>query len=201
MELENITLVIHDWGSGLGFNFAYQNQERIKGIAFMEALVKPRAWSDFSCRFPHWFSTDAYTVLLAGLWLAWGKSVLSSKMLPQAIHRELTETEMAVYAKPYPTIASRKPLLQWPREVPIDNSPSDMHQIITDYSQWLQQTDIPKLFFYATPGAIIDDEVKDWVMNSFPNLTSHDMGTGIHFVQEDNPHFIGQKIAEWYRSL
>ncbi len=196
LELTNITLVLHDWGSGLGFNFAAQNPDRIKAIAFMEALVQPRTWEDFPPDFRRAFK------LMRAPGIGWLMISVANgfikQMLPQAIVRELSETEKAVYAGPFPTIGSRKPLLQFPRDVPIDGQPADVHSIISNYSQWLQQTEIPKLFFYASPGAIIDAEVADWVKQSFPNLTSYDMGAGIHFVQEDNPHFIGEKLAEWH---
>lgn len=195
----NITLVIHDWGSGLGFNFAAQNPDRIKGIAFMEALVKPRLWSDFPADFRFGFRLMR-TPGIGWLMVSVGNAFIK-QMLPQAIVRKLSEEEMAVYSTPYPTVGSRKPLLQWPREVPIDGQPADVHAIIDNYSRWLQQTDIPKLFFYSSPGAIIDAEVTAWIKESFPNLTSFDMGPGIHFVQEDNPHFIGEKLAEWQAQL
>ncbi|MEM7118510.1 MAG: haloalkane dehalogenase [Chloroflexota bacterium] len=196
---DNITLVIHDWGSGLGFNYAAQNPSRIKGIAFMEALVRTRKWSDF----PADFRTGFRLMRTPGIgWLMVSVgNMFIKQMLPQAIVRELGETEKAVYNAPYPTVGSRKPLLQWPREVPIDGQPADVHAVIDNYSRWLQQTNIPKLFFYASPGAVVDDEIVAWVKDSFPNLKAYDMGPGIHFVQEDNPHFIGEKLAEWYGQL
>ena len=195
LALDNITLVIHDWGSGLGFNFAAQNPERVKGIAFMEALVRTRTWADFPADFRFAFRLMRTPV---GYLMVNAANMFIKGMLPQAIVRELTKQEMAVYSQPYPTLASRKPLLNWARSVPIDGQPADVHTIISNYSDWLQKTEIPKLFFYASPGAIIDAETKEWVINSFPNLTAHNMGAGVHFVQEDNPHFIGQKIAEWH---
>ena len=195
LELDNITLVIHDWGSGLGFNFAAQNPDRIKGIAFMEALVRPRTWDDFPANFRIAFRMMRSPI---GYLMINVANMFIKQMLPQAIVRQMSDAEMAVYSQPYPTFGSRKPLLNWARSVPIDGQPADVHNIISNYSQWLQKTDLPKLFFYATPGAVIDSETARWVQDSFPNITSHDMGAGIHFVQEDNPHFLGQKIAEWH---
>ena len=195
LSLDNITLVIHDWGSGLGFNFAAQNPERIKGIAFMEALVKPRSWDDFPADFKTAFKLMR-TPFIGWLMVNVG-NVFIKQMLPGAIVRQLTKEEQAVYSAPFPTIASRKPLLEFPRAVPIDGQPADVYKIIESYSRWLQQTDVPKLFFYASPGGIIDQEIASWVKENFSNLTSYDMGAGIHFVQEDNPHFIGEKLSEW----
>ncbi len=199
LDLQNITLVLHDWGSSLGFNFAAQNPERIKAIAFMEALVKTRTWDDFPPDFRQGFKlmrTPGIGWLMINV-----ANVFIKQMLPKAVVRNLTDEEMAYYAAPYPTITSRKPLRVWPAEVPIDSQPPDIHNIINTYSQWLQETDLPKLLFYASPGAIIDDKVVAWIKENFSNLTSYDMGPGIHFVQEDNPHFIGEKLAEWYTQL
>ena len=199
LNLTNVTLVLHDWGSGLGFNFAAQNPDRIKAIAFMEAIVRPMSWAGMPADFRLGFRMMR-TPGIGWLMVSVGNAFIK-QMLPQAIHRELTDEETAVYNTPYPTIASRKPLLQWPREVPLDGKPADVHEIVSNYSQWLQQTDIPKLFFRASPGAVINAEVAAWVQQNFPNLTTHDIGTGIHFIQEDNPHFIGEKLAEWYAQL
>ncbi len=199
LGLDNITLVLHDWGSGLGFNYAYQNQERIKAIAFMEALVKPGSYSDLPAQFRIAFKMMR-TPGIGWLMVSVGNMFIK-QMLPQSIVRTLTDAEQAVYAKPYPTVGSRKPVLQWPRDVPLDGKPADVHAVVSNYSRWLQQTEIPKLFFYATPGGIIDAEDAAWVRKTFPNITSFDLGEGIHFVQEDNPHFIGEKLAEWYAQL
>ncbi|MEM7030946.1 MAG: haloalkane dehalogenase [Chloroflexota bacterium] len=199
LGLENITLVIHDWGSALGFNFAYQNQARIKGIAFMEGLVKPFDWAEFPAEYRLPFR------LIRTPFVGWlmvnVANIFIKQMLPQNINRDLTKAEMEVYEKPYPTVVSRKPLLQWPREVPFSGSPADTYQIICDYSQWLQQTDMPKLFIYITPGSAINEKTREWVINSFPNLVSHNLGEGTHFLQEDNPHGIGEKISEWQANL
>ena len=198
LNLTNITLVIHDWGSGLGFNYAAQNPDNVRGLAFMEALVRSRTWDDFPANFRIAFRLMRTPI---GYLMINVANLFIKQMLPQAIVRKMSDAEMAVYGKPYPTISSRQPLLNWARSVPIDGKPADVHRIISNYSQWLQVTDMPKLFFYATPGAVIDAETAKWVQDNFPNLTSFDMGAGIHFVQEDNPHFLGEKIAEWHAQL
>ena len=199
LGLNNITLVVHDWGSGLGFNFAAQNPERIKALVFMEAVVRPLKWEAFPADYKIAFKLIRTPGI--GWFMVQIMNGFIKQLLPQSIVRKLSTQEQAMYAKPYPTVASRKPLRQWPLEVPISGTPSDVHTIVRNYSQWLQQTEIPKLFFYATPGAIIDRQVADWVKQSFSNLTSFDLGEGIHFVQEDNPHFIGEMLSQWYAQL
>ena len=150
LNLTNITLVIHDWGSGLGFHYAAQHPERIKAIAFMEAMLRPLNWSDF----PPDFKTGFKLMRTTGIgWLMLNVANLFVKqILPQAVVRQLTEAEKAYYGEPYQTVASRKPVRQWPLEIPIEGKPADMYNIITHYNGWLQQTDIPKLLFLRLAG-------------------------------------------------
>jgi haloalkane dehalogenase len=199
LSLTNITLVLHDWGSGLGFHFAAQNPVSIKAIAFMEAIVRPMSWSDFPPDFRRGFKLMR-TPGVGWLMLSVANGFIK-QMLPKAIVRELSETEKAVYGEPYQTIGSRKPHRQSPHEDPIDGQPADIHEIENNYSQWLQETGMPKLLFYASPGGIIDANVVAWIREHFSNLTTFDVGSGIHFIQEDNPYFIGEKLAEWYAQL
>ncbi|HSH04484.1 MAG TPA: haloalkane dehalogenase [Anaerolineae bacterium] len=199
LGLDKMTLVVHDWGSGLGFKFAAEHAERIKGIAFMEALVKPMVWSDFPVQFRLGFRLMRMPVI--GWLMVSVGNVFVKQILPAAIVRPLRDEEKAVYARPYPTIESRKAVRMWPCEIPINGKPADMQAVVAEYSRWLQETDVPKLFFYATPGAIINEKDVAWVEANLSNLTSYHMGEGVHFVQEDNPHFIGEKLAEWYEGL
>lgn len=199
LGLSNITLVIHDWGSGLGFNYAMKNEDNIKGLVFMEALVKPFRWDDF----PKDFKTGFKLMRTPGIgWVM--ISVMNGfvkQMLPQATKRTLTPEEKQYYASPYKTIKSRKPIRQWPLEVPIDGKPALTHGVIEGYSKKLQESTIPKLLFYAHPGGIIDAKGLKWCENNLKNLKVIDIGEGIHFVQEDNPHLIGEETAKWYKEL
>lgn len=196
LDLTNITLVLHDWGSGLGFNFAARNPERIKAIAFMEAMVLPRAWSDFAPGLRLGFRIMRSTF---GNWLMVGvANAFITQMLPSLMERKLSEAEKVYYAAPYPTIASRKAIRQWPLEVPLDGQPADVHEIVASYNQWLQQTTLPKLLFYVSPGVAIGTDELAWCQQHLSNLTTIDLGSGTHFIQEDYPHQIGQNLAEWY---
>jgi len=195
LELDNVTLVVHDWGSGLGFHFAAENPERVRAMAFMEALLRPVKWSDF----PPDFKLGFRLMRTPGVgWLMISvANLFVRQVLPQAVVRDLTAEEKRVYGEPYPTIASRKPVRQWPLEIPIEGKPADVQQIIADYSRWLQQTEIPKLLFYAQPGAVIRAPIVEWAEEHLPNLTSVDVGPGLHFIQEDNPHLIGSALRDW----
>lgn len=199
LALENVTLVLHDWGSGLGFHYARRHTENVRALAFMEAIVRPSSWSGFPRDFKLGFRLMRTPII--GWFMISVMNVFVKQILPQAIVRKLSAAEKAYYEAPYPTVGSRKPVRQWPCEIPIDGKPADMHATVSEYSRWLQETELPKLLFYASPGGIINAATLAWCRESFPNLETVDIGDGIHFVQEDNPHRIGQKLAEWYRAL
>ncbi|MFT5170475.1 MAG: haloalkane dehalogenase [Candidatus Marinamargulisbacteria bacterium] len=199
LGLSKVTLVIHDWGSALGFNYWAKNEKNVKGIAFMEALIKPMEWSELPPDFRMTFRllrTPGIGWLMASV-----MNMFVKGMLRQTIKRALTKEEKEIYAAPFPTIKSRKPVRQWPVEIPISGTPKATFDVISGYSQKLQESDISKLLFYATPGAIIDKKGLDWCKSNIKNLETVDIGEGIHFIQEDNPHLIGEKLAEWVKTL
>jgi len=191
---EDVTLVIHDWGSGLGFHWAHQNPEAVKGIAFMEALVTTvPSWEAFpeSARptFQALRSPAGEEMVLQG-------NMFIEGLLPSSIMRTLTEVEMAEYRRPYLEPGeSRRPTLTWPREIPIGGEPANNQKIISEYVAWMSQNGLPKLFVKAEPGALIQGPVLDFV-RSWRNLTEVSVA-GIHFIQEDSPDEIGIAIAEW----
>jgi len=199
LELKNVTLVIHDWGSGLGFHYANTHRENIKGIAFMEAMVKPLSWGNMpqDMKIPFKMMRTPFI----GWLMVSVANMFVKKMIPDTIVRKLSKVEFDYYKKPFSTIASRKPVRVWPTEVPFDGKPKYTHEIIRSYSEWLQKTDLPKLFFYASPGAILRENDVAWVKKNFKNTTSVDIGEGVHFVQEDNPHRIGSELSKWYEGL
>ena len=199
LDLSNITLVIHDWGSGLGFHYAMQHEGNIKGIAFMEAIVRPSKWSEFPRDFKMGFKL--FRTPGVGWFMISVMNMFVKQILPQAIVRELSDEEKRYYASPYPTIASRKPVRQWPCEIPIDGTPADVHQAVEEYNRKLQASDLPMILFHATPGGIIGAEMVHWCKDNLKNLRCVDIGKGIHFIQEDNPSLIGEELAKWYQGL
>ncbi|MEO0561618.1 MAG: haloalkane dehalogenase [Chloroflexota bacterium] len=197
LALKNITLVIHDWGSGLGFNYWARHQGNVKGIAFMESILAaegPR---------PLQFRMLFAVMRTPGLgWLMISVfNAFINQLLQGAIVRQLSPQEMAHYRAPYPTIASRKPVRQWPLEVPIDGAPADVSREVEAYTKALQESDVPKLLLYAQPGFLITEQNRPFILNNFPNLTAVDIGKGLHYVQEDNPHGTGEAISAWYSTL
>jgi len=188
LGLKNVTLVIHDWGSALGFRYAHTHVDNIKGITFMEAIVKPMRWSEMpgDMRTPFKMMRTPYVgwVMISVM------NMFVNKMIPDTIKRTLNAEEMAYYRAPYPTIKSRKPVRVWPQQIPINGKPKRNHELIESYSQWLQNSNIPKLCLYSHPGAIINAEHVQWIEKKIPNTKMVDIGEGIHFVQEDNPPYM-----------
>ena len=199
LDLSNLTLVIHNWGSALGFHYAMRHENNIKGIAFMEALMKPMNWEDFPSDFRIGFKLFRTSVM--GWFMISVMNMFVAQILPQAIVRKLSAEEKAYYAAPYKTVRSRKPVRQWPCEIPIEGKPADVYEVISNYNQKLQESEVSKLLFFATPGGIIDSKAVDWCKQNLKNLKVVDIGNGIHFLQEDNPYLIGEELAKWYQDL
>ncbi len=199
LGLKDVTLVIRDWGSALGFHYAHRHPDNVRGIAFMEAVIRPMKWSSFPKDFKAGFK------LMRAPGVGWlmisGLNMFVNKILPSAVVRDLTDQEMAHYRAPYPTPKSRKPLRQWPSEIPIDGKPADVHDVVESYSRWLGETDTPMILFSCKPGGIIQKDGLDWCKSTIRNLDVVDIGPGIHFLQEDNPHLIGEELANWLRRL
>ena len=199
MNLKNVTLVIHDWGSGLGFHYANTHRENIKGIAFMDALIKPMRWKDMPSDMVTPFKF-LRTPVIGWIMISVG-NMFVKKMLPDMIVRKLSKVEFDYYKKPFPYISSRKPIRVWPQEITINGRPKNMHKLMSSYADWLKETKIPKLCLYSHPGAIIREDGVSYVKKNFQNTVLVDIGKGLHFVQEDNPHGIGKEISKWYKTI
>ena len=119
----------------------------------------------------------------------------------QGLSRNLTAAEMDTYRAPYLDPPSRKPLWRWPNEIPLDGEPADVAEVVQAYADWLQRSDVPKLLLYATPGAILRADMVAWCREHIQSLTCVDIGPGLHFVQEDQPHAIGRALRTWFGEL
>jgi len=199
LGLSNVTLVLHDWGSGLGFHYGMRHESNLKGIAFMEAMVKPIKWEDFSTR-DRWAFKMMRTPVI-GWFLLNIMNVFVEKFMPMGVARTLSKQEMERYKAPFKTIRSRRPIRQFPTQVPISGFPRHTHQMMSNYSQKFQASDLPKILFFASPGTLITAKDLDWCKQNLKNLKVVDIGEGVHFVQEDNPHQIGEELAAWYQAL
>ncbi len=192
----NVVWVVHDWGAALGFDWANRHRGATRGIAYMEALVRPVMWAEWPAAarggFQRFRSADGEGLVL-------DNNVFVERVLPESILRRLTEAEMAVYRAPYAEPGeSRRPTLTWPREIPIDGEPPDVSRIVTDYAEWMQENDLPKLFVNADPGAMFGPHRK--FCRGWRNQQEVTV-RGRHFIQEDSPHEIGRAVAAFVRRL
>jgi haloalkane dehalogenase len=199
LGLERITLVIHDWGSGLGFHYWSQHPENVRGIAFMEAIWRPLKWQQIPPGFRMGFRL--FRTPLVGTLMNGPLNFFVNQLVPRAVVRKLSATERARYREPFGTVKSRRPVWQWPKEVPIEGKPADVTAIVQAYHERLIESPVPKLMFYAHPGGLISRESAEWIVENFPNTEAVDVGEGIHYLQEDHPHLIGEAIAAWYDRL
>ena len=194
---ENVTLVIHDWGSALGFDWARRHADAIRGIAFMEGIVAPLSWDDWPEE-----SRGVFQAMRseAGDGMVLEKNFFVERLLPAAVLRELSEAEMAVYRAPYLEPGeSRRATLTWARQIPVGGEPEDVVEIVGAYADWLAGSGLPKLFVNAEPGAILVGRQRE-ACRAWPNLTEVTV-SGHHFIQEDSPAEIGAAIREWLKEI
>ena len=193
---ESLVLVVHDWGSALGFDWANRHRDRIRGIAYMEAIVRPVAsWDEWSVSatpiFRGFRSDKGETMILE-------RNMFIERVLPGSVLRKLTEAEMTEYRRPFLQREDRWPTLTWPRQIPIEGEPADVVQIAAAYSQWMVENDIPKLFVNAEPGAILIGAPRDFC-RGWKNQTEVTV-PGSHFIQEDSGPAIGRGVAGWIKA-
>ena len=193
----NVTLVIHEWGSSLGVDWANRHRESVMGIAYMEGIVRPVAWDDWPEAARGVFQGFRSS---AGEEMVLEKNVFVERVLPGSIIRDLTEDDMAVYRRPYINPGEdRRPTLTWPRQIPIEGEPVEVRELVQSYADWLSQSEVQKLFINAEPGAILTGPQREFC-RSWPNQKEVTVA-GNHFLQEDSPDEIGQAIAEWRKEI
>lgn len=203
LDLQNATLVLHDWGGALGFDWAMKNPDRVRAIAYMETVAPPA------------MPFESYDAMgpLGELFQAWRTPGVGEKMIIEdnffinevlgkiAVATPLSADVLAQYNSYYPDAASRKPLLAWPREVPIGGEPRATTELTQNIAAYLTTSDLPKLLFHVTPGAIVPPEAVEWMKANVPNLSTIHLGPGAHFIQEDYPKEIGQGLANWLKTI
>ena len=194
---EDVTLVIHDWGSALGFHWAKHHPEAVKGIAYMEAIVCPVTWDDWpeSARgiFKGFRSDKGEDLVLQ-------RNMFVEAVLPSSVIRQMGEEEMNQYRKAFTRVADRQPTLNWPRQIPIDGEPSHMVDLVASYGEWMATNqELPKLFINADPGSILTGKARKFC-RTWPNQKEVTVA-GTHFIQEDSPVEIGIAVAEWLKTI
>jgi haloalkane dehalogenase len=203
LGLRNITLVLHDQGSGLGLHYAMRHEDNIKGIALFEAIIRPYPWDQFSTpEFRELFRKFRTGGIGGEGWkMIVDQNVFIEQLLPQSAGRKLSETEMNYYREPFKDRKSRLPVWRFPQETPIGGEPQDVWDAVTTYSRRLQRSRLPKLLLYARPGALVTQDHLDWAKKNINSLETVYVGEGSHFLQESSPHAIGKEVARWIRNL
>ena len=198
---QKIVLIVHDWGSALGLHWARRNAHRVAGLALMEFVPPMPTWEPME-------KAGAATSFQAfrgppevGRKLIIEENMFVEKVLPGSVVRGLTEKEMEHYRAPYLIPSSREPLYRWPNEIPIEGHPAEVYALAEKYHAWLLENEVPKLFFWASPGVIIGEELAGWYRMTLKNTTSVGIGSGRHYLQEDNPHLIGAELAKWMEQV
>jgi haloalkane dehalogenase len=190
-----VTFVVHDWGSALGFDWANRHRDAVGGIVYMEAIVRPLRWEEWP---PQARSIFEGLRSSAGEEMVLEKNLFVEAVLPASVIRALTAEEMAEYRRPFAEPGeARRPTLTWPRQIPIDGEPADVHEIVAAYADWLATGDVPKLLVVADPGAILTGGQLEFCRR-WPNQREVTVA-GNHFLQEDSPDGIGSAIAAWLR--
>ncbi|MEE3182998.1 MAG: haloalkane dehalogenase [Pseudomonadota bacterium] len=190
---DEVTLVVHDWGSALGFDWARRHPQSVLGICYMEAIVRPLTWDEFPDRSRGIFEGFRSK---AGEGMVLENNLFVERVLPGSVLRELTDAEMSVYRRPFSDPGEgRRPTLTWPRQIPIDGEPADVVDVVKNYAEWLATSEVPKLFINAEPGALLTGAQREFCRR-WPN--QHEVTVrGSHFIQEDSPTEIGAAINTW----
>ncbi len=194
---KQVVFVIHDWGSALGFDWSFQNQNRVQGIAYMEGIVKPITWDEWPENatkvFQGFRSETGESMVL-------DKNIFVERVLPSSIMRELSEEEMDEYRRPFLNPGEdRRPTLSWPRQIPIQGEPKEVVKVVENYSKWLSSSNLPKLFINADPGSILTGKQREFC-RSWPNQDEVTV-KGTHFMQEDSPDEIGKAVSSFVSKL
>lgn len=201
LDLDQITLVSHDWGAALAWDFARRHPDKVVRLAFMEGVLPPV--------FPQ-ASYEAMGEEMGGMFRALQDPVQGYEMvmegnmfvdtiLPMMINRPLGETAKAEYGAPYGDVASRLPTWMWPREVPIGGEPASSVSLMEDIASFMAETEMPVLLTYAEPGVLVPPQAVPFYTDLIGDIETVFVGQGLHFIQEDQPDAIGRAIADWLR--
>lgn len=197
LDIRNAVLVLHDWGGALGFSWAARNPSKVRAIAYMETIVAPVLWDDWPER-----ARDVFKAMRseAGEAMVLDKNLFIEAILPASIIRHLSQQEHDTYRAPWAEPGEgRRPMLTWPRQIPIEGEPADVVEAVETYGAWLARSHTPKLFINADPGSILTGRQRE-ICRTWPNQSEVTV-KGLHFVQEDSPAEIGEAVADFMRRL
>ncbi len=201
MGLKDIIPVVHDWGSVLGLHYAVNNEENVKGIVMMEALIPPavpmaalKAGNPVGDMMRQLRTPDQGKKLVIEQ-----NFFIEGIMLNSTFTRTMTEEEKNAYRAPFVDPSTRFPIYVWPNELPIAGEPARNVTVVVAVGEWLKKSSTPKLLQYASPGSIVSPVVAQWMVENYRNIEMQFVGYGGHYIQEDNPEAIGRGIVDWHR--
>ena len=195
LQLNDVILILHDWGSALGLDWARRHPTRIRGLALMEFLWPIPTWLDLGPQAYEFLKAFRHPVM--GRKLIIDDNAFIEKGLPDGIVRELSPEEMAEYRRPFLDPKHREPIHRFPNELPIAGTPSDVYAMAMAYHDWLLETETPKIFFHATPGIFIPPARAAFYRERLKSCRAVELGKGYHYLQEDHADTIGKEIAAW----
>lgn len=195
-----VLLVLQDWGSGLGLDWASRHPERVVGLTLMEFIRPFKTWNDVG-EGPALDMFKAFRTPNVGRQLLVEENAFLKLVLPGGVVRKLLPEEQAYYETPYLDPKSREPVYRWPNELPIEGFPEDVHKLAVQYHEWLLETNVPKILFWALPGAFVREEHAKWYEEKLHNAKVIFLGDGVHYLQEDHPHRIGREIASFMEGV
>ncbi len=207
LDLKNITLVLHDWGFNYGMEYTVDHPENVRGVCYAEALMSPRYPIDdtetYGQECPGVLNMYRTMQSDAGEDIAINQNLFIERVMPEHIYRNMTQAEMMHYREPFFDPSKRGPILQMPRDVPLDGKPAHIRASYTKYNSWFVEPDktIPTLHVYATPGAVNTPDDATWMCDNIKYHESAWIGTGIHYIQEDNPEGWGRALRDWIRRI
>lgn len=200
LDLQNIVMVLHGWGSVIGFDYAMKHPEKMKGLAFLESYIKPATdWDMLS------LPVQEMSTILAGpdggYDVIMNSNYFVNKVLPSGVLRHLSDEELAYYQEPFANPGDCKPIWQYIQDLPLGDGPKKVIDIIKNYSKALEQSPLPKLFMYAIPGFNTSVSTVEWARDHFKNLKIVDIGEALHYAQESNPRIMGEELAAWLAEI
>ncbi len=201
LDIGKVTLVAHDWGVALAWEFARRNPDRVARIAFMEGVLPPAfprpSYESMGDEMGNMFRSfkdeeQGHELVIEG-------NMFVEQVLPAFVNRSLGEEARRIYGAPYLEEADRKPTLAWPREVPIAGEPAANVEMLGAVEVFMGETEMPVLLVYADPGVLVPPQAVDWYVSKIKRLETAFVGQGLHFIQEDQPDAIGRALKDWLR--
>lgn len=198
LELTNVVLVLQDYGSTFGLSWARKNPDRVKAVALLEPIIRPIPSAALD---PNFVALRARVLSEEGEQIVLRDNFFVEQLLPGNVLDGLTDDEKAEYVRPFPTVESRKPVLVFPRALPVDGEPAGTVEVLALNEKWLTTSATPKILFTFDPGFLLTEDILEWATTNIESLEVEHLGAGNHYVQEDRPTEIADAVTKWLAAL